>query len=278
MTEPAIVDLGCSLSELRAHRSKLVAWTKSLRSAEAGHHEIEVGDVLYRFHKKRTQRANPSAAAVAAVVPSNVVPSQPRATAAASTWAVFSGGAVRSALLAHLVGDRCREAAGARLEAAILVLAPGATPVAAPKRLDAGANSRICNSLLHLLWKSVKGTPPLRKAGFGAEEIAGRAAAHAEYDRNLDAIKDALTADATAVCRLQCVQSLVEQLDSHAGAQKPAAGDASMPADTAALVVTDTATHALTGAAENTAALASSLASSPDSHMEMVRAALRLQS
>jgi hypothetical protein len=190
---------------------------------------------------------------------------------------VFSGGAVRSALLAHLVGDRCREAAGARLEAAILVLAPGATPVAAPKRLDAGANSRICNSLLHLLWKSVKGTPPLRKAGFGAEEIAGRAAAHAEYDRNLDAIKDALTADATAVCRLQCVQSLVEQLDSHAGAQ-PAAGDASMPADTAALVVTDTATHALTGAAENTAALASSLASSPDSHMEMVRAALRLQS
>jgi hypothetical protein len=239
--------------------------------------------VLYRFQKKRTQRAKPcpsavgpspsAAAAVAAVVPSNVVPSQPRATATASTWAVFSGGAVRSALLAHLVGDRCREAAGARLEAAILVLAPGTTPVAAPKRLAAGANSRICNCLLHLLWESVKGTPPPRNAGLGAEEVAWRAAAHAEYDRNLDAIKDALTADATAVCRLQCVQSLVEQLDSHASAL-PAAGDAPMPADTAALVVTDTATHALTGTAENTAALASS----PDSHMEMVRAALRLQS
>ncbi len=93
------------------------------------------------------------------------------------------------------------------------MLAPGTTPVAAPKCLDAGANSRICNSLLHRLWEIVahhrhtKGTPPPRNARWGAEEVARRAAAHAEYDRNLNAIEDALTADATAVCRLQCVQS-----------------------------------------------------------------------
>jgi hypothetical protein len=275
MTEPVAkttVDLGSNLRDLRTHRLEFDVWTKGLRSADVGDHEIEVGNVLYRFHKSRTQRTKPSAA-VAAVMPGSV-PSQPQASATDSSrkqaWATFSTHAVRSALLVHVVGDRRGREAAARLEAALLVLAPGTTPVAAPKRLDAGVNSRICNSLLRLLWESVKGIPPPRNAGWGTEEMERRVAARAAYDRKFDVLKDALTADATAVCLLPCVQSLMAKLGSPSGASQ--ADVAATSIDTTTPLVTETETVA------NTAMLAYSLASSPDSHLEAVRAVLLRQS